>query len=130
MAQLWPHFESYWDFKSTRGSLDMIHLIIYASQVLWWILEVNTALEAKETFLSKYKLDLQSIGSSPDIQRWLIQARQIQWSKWGIWTWDTRFATIEYKSKRMSGRRYRWKSPQIHILRQGRCVGSSGNGGF
>ena len=55
MAQLWPHIESYWDFKSTRGSPDMIHLIIYASQVLWWILEVNTVLEAKETFLSKYK---------------------------------------------------------------------------
>ena len=55
MAQLWPHFESYWGFKSTRGSPDMIHLIIYASQVLWWILEVSTVLEAKETFLSKYK---------------------------------------------------------------------------
>ena len=55
MAQLWPHFVSYWDFKSTRGSPDMIHLIIYASQVLWWILEVNTVLEAKETFLSEYK---------------------------------------------------------------------------
>ncbi len=33
----------------------MIHLIIYASQVLWLILEVNTVLEAKETFLSEYK---------------------------------------------------------------------------
>ncbi len=35
------------------------------------------------------KLDLQSIGSSPDLQRWLlIRARQIQWSELGIWTWD------------------------------------------
>ena len=34
------------------------------------------------------KLDLQSIGSSPDLQRWLIWARQIQWSELGIWTWD------------------------------------------
>ena len=55
MAQLWPHFVSYWDFKSTRGSPDIIHFIFYASQVLWWILEVNTVLEAKENFLSDYK---------------------------------------------------------------------------
>ena len=55
IAQLWPHFESSWLFKSTGGSLDMIHLIISASQVLGWILEVNKVLEAKETFLSKYK---------------------------------------------------------------------------
>ena len=34
------------------------------------------------------KLDLQSIGSSPDLQTWLIRARQIQWSELGIWTWD------------------------------------------
>ena len=34
------------------------------------------------------ELDLQSLGSSPDLQRWLIRARQIQWSKLGIWTWD------------------------------------------
>ena len=34
------------------------------------------------------KLDLQSIVSSPDFQRWLIRARQIQWSELGIWTWD------------------------------------------
>ena len=33
----------------------MIHLIICASQVLGWFLEVNKVLEAKETFLSKYK---------------------------------------------------------------------------
>ena len=55
MTQLWPYFESYWDFKSTRGSPDMIHLIIYSSQVLLWILEVNTVLEAEKHFLSKYK---------------------------------------------------------------------------
>ena len=55
IAQLWPHFESSWLFKSTGGSLDMIHLIISLSQVLGWILEVNKVLEAKETFLSKYK---------------------------------------------------------------------------
>ena len=34
------------------------------------------------------KLDLQSIGSSPELQRWLIRARQIQWPELGIWTWD------------------------------------------
>ena len=44
--------------------------------------------------------------------------------------WVPRLAIVEYKSKRMSGRLYRWKSPQIHILRQGRCIRSSGNGGF
>ena len=34
------------------------------------------------------KLDLQPIGSSPDLQRWLVQARQIQWSELWIWTSD------------------------------------------
>ena len=34
------------------------------------------------------QLDLQSIGSSPDLQRWLVRAHQIQWSELGIWTWD------------------------------------------
>ena len=54
-AQLWPHFESCWLFKSTGGTPDVVHLIICTFQVLGWILEVNKALETKETFLSKYK---------------------------------------------------------------------------
>ena len=52
---MWPNFESCWLFQSTGGTPDMIHLIICASQVLGWFLEVNKVLEAKETFLSKYK---------------------------------------------------------------------------
>ena len=41
-----------------------------------------------KTTVLAMKLDLQSTGSSPDLQRWLIQGRQIQWSELGIWTWD------------------------------------------
>ena len=48
MAQLWPHFESYWDFKSTRGSPDMIHLIIYASTVFLSIFKATTGCPPKK----------------------------------------------------------------------------------
>ena len=33
MAQLWPHFESWWLFEPTGGSPDVVHLIINASEV-------------------------------------------------------------------------------------------------
>ena len=32
MAQLWPHFESWWLFEPPGGSPDVVHLIKYASQ--------------------------------------------------------------------------------------------------
>ena len=40
--------------KQTGGSTILVHLIMYASQVLRWLLEVSKVLAAKETFFSKY----------------------------------------------------------------------------
>ena len=57
-----------WLLKSTGGSPDVVHLIIYASQVFGWLLKITTAPEAKNmliwecTKLGSFFLFLMGVG--------------------------------------------------------------------
>ena len=67
-----------------EANANFISSLIHLEYIHWQELEIPRT----DAIIINIQLDLQSIGSSPHLQRWLIRARQIQWSELVIWTWD------------------------------------------
>ena len=80
----WSEWPSSGQSSSSSLLLKNLNLLEVSEEVT----KLNLSSFAKICYYYIIKLDLQSIGSSPDLQRWLIRARQLQWSKLGIWTLD------------------------------------------
>ena len=112
-GNVWQHERSYKPDTVNYLSLRRGFVVLHMLEVLFLCVELETIAFRLITNQSLLQLLLMIVVVSLEFRIALA-----------------RLATIENKSKRMSGRFFRWILPQIHIMRRGRCIRSFRDGGF